>query len=73
MLYLNLELLLNQPLYLDSSKDYMENKYGKEGARNRIFVTTDKFRAFVRIGPKEGYTTFAIPRILEAGILCLLL
>ncbi|NLW23305.1 MAG: glucose-6-phosphate isomerase [Tissierellia bacterium] len=44
-------------------KDYMENKYGKEGARNRIFVTTDKFRgSLLELAQKEGYTTFAIPQ-----------
>jgi glucose-6-phosphate isomerase len=42
--------------------DYIENKYGKEEARNRIYVTTDQSKgALKRLADKEGYETFVIP------------
>lgn len=43
-------------------KDYMENKYGKEETRERIYITTDKNKGALReLANKEGYTTFTIP------------
>jgi len=43
-------------------KDYMEAKYGKEGAKNRIYVTTDKHKGILRkLCEEEGYTSFVIP------------
>lgn len=43
-------------------KDYMENKYGKEGAKKRIFATTDKEKgALKKLADAEGYETFVIP------------
>lgn len=43
-------------------KEYMENKYGKKGASERIFVTTDKVRgALKKLSTSEGYETFVIP------------
>lgn len=43
-------------------KDYMEKKYGKEGARERIFATTDKAKgALKKLADAEGYETFVIP------------
>lgn len=43
-------------------KQFMEKKYGKEEAKNRIFATTDKVKGTLHdIANKEGYTTFAIP------------
>lgn len=43
-------------------KQFMEKKYGKEEAKNRIFATTDKIKGTLHdIANKEGYTTFAIP------------
>lgn len=43
-------------------KEYMENKYGKEGARSRIYATTDKARgALKKLADEEGYETFVIP------------
>ncbi len=42
-------------------KELVEKKYGKEGARERIFVTTDKARgALKKLSDKEGYETFVI-------------
>ena len=43
-------------------KQFMEKKYGKDEAKNRIFATTDKSRGTLRaMADKEGYTTFVIP------------
>ncbi len=43
-------------------KELVENKYGKEEAKNRIFVTTDKARgALKNLATEEGYETFIIP------------
>ena len=43
-------------------KDYMEKKYGKEEARQRIFATTDaKKGALKGLAEQEGYETFVIP------------
>jgi len=43
-------------------KEYMENKYGKDGARKRIYATTDKARgALKKLADEEGYESFVIP------------
>ena len=43
-------------------RDYLEKKYGKEEAKNRIFVTTDKEKgALKQLATEEGYETFVIP------------
>lgn len=43
-------------------RDYMEEKYGKEGAKTRIFATTDKEKgALKKLADAEGYETFVIP------------
>jgi glucose-6-phosphate isomerase len=43
-------------------RDYMERKYGKEGARERIFATTDQEKgALKKLADEEGYETFVIP------------
>src|SRR5699024_8952522 len=40
----------------------LEEKYGKEGARERIFATTDKARGTLKeLAGKEGYETFVVP------------
>ena len=40
----------------------VEKKYGKEGARERIFCTTDKARGTLKqLADTEGYETFVIP------------
>ncbi len=42
-------------------KELMEEKYGKTGAKERIFVTTDKERgALKKLSDEEGYETFTI-------------
>ena len=43
-------------------REYMEKRYGKEGARKRIYATTDKARGALRtLADAEGYETFVIP------------
>ena len=43
-------------------KDLLENKYGKEGARKRIYATTDKAKGALKtVADTEGYETFVIP------------
>lgn len=43
-------------------KKYMEERYGKEEAKNRIFATTDMARgALLTLAKEEGYETFVIP------------
>ncbi|TDT60926.1 glucose-6-phosphate isomerase [Fonticella tunisiensis] len=43
-------------------KDYMENKYGKDGTRERIYATTDRAKgALKKLADAEGYETFVIP------------
>lgn len=43
-------------------KDFMERKYGKEYAKTRIYVTTDKEKGAMRLlASTEGYETFIIP------------
>ena len=43
-------------------KAYMEKKYGKEGAKSRIYATTDKARGALKgLADEEGYETFVVP------------
>ncbi len=43
-------------------KELLENKYGKEGAKERIYATTDKARGTLKgLSDEEGYETFVIP------------
>ena len=43
-------------------REMLENKYGKEGARERIFCTTDKARGTLKaLADEEGYETFVVP------------
>jgi len=43
-------------------KAYMEKKYGKAEAKNRIYATTDKARGALKgLADKEGYETFVVP------------
>ncbi len=43
-------------------KKMVEDKYGKEGAKERIFATTDKARGTLKsLSDTEGYETFVIP------------
>ncbi len=43
-------------------REMLENRYGIEEARSRIYVTTDKERGALKtLANKEGYETFVIP------------
>ena len=43
-------------------KELLEEKYGKDGARERIFATTDKANGTLKsLSDTEGYETFVIP------------
>ncbi|MDK2804153.1 MAG: glucose-6-phosphate isomerase [Peptostreptococcaceae bacterium] len=43
-------------------KEYLEQKYGKDEAKTRIFATTDKEKgALKKLADAEGYETFVIP------------
>lgn len=43
-------------------KEILENKYGKDGARERIYATTDKARGALKtLADAEGYETFVVP------------
>jgi len=43
-------------------RELLEKKYGKDGARERIYATTDKARGVLKtLADQEGYETFVIP------------
>ena len=43
-------------------KEMLEKKYGKEGAKGRIYATTDKARGALKtLATQEGYETFVVP------------
>ncbi len=43
-------------------RSYLEEKYGKDGARERIFVTTDRARGTLKqFSTDAGYETFVVP------------
>lgn len=43
-------------------RELLEKKYGKDGARSRIYATTDRAKgALKKLADEEGYETFVIP------------
>ncbi|KGX86255.1 glucose-6-phosphate isomerase [Pontibacillus marinus] len=43
-------------------REFLENKYGKEEARQRIYATTDKQKGALKtLATEEGYESFVIP------------
>ncbi|MGN0660581.1 MAG: glucose-6-phosphate isomerase [Oscillospiraceae bacterium] len=43
-------------------RELLENKYGKDGAKSRIYATTDKARGTLKqLADESGYETFVIP------------
>ena len=43
-------------------RDLLEKKYGEEGAKERIFATTDKARGSLKtLSDEKGYQTFVVP------------
>ncbi len=53
-------------------KQLVEEKYGKDEAKKRIFATTDKSKgALKQLADNEGYETFVVPDDVEVVILFL--
>lgn len=43
-------------------RDYLEKRYGKEEAKNRIYCTTDKKKGTLKkLAEREGYESFVVP------------
>jgi len=43
-------------------RELLENKYGEDGAKERIFVTTDRSKGKLReLATEKGYETFVVP------------
>jgi len=43
-------------------RDLLEKRYGKEGARGRIYATTDRQKGALKgLADREGYRTFVVP------------
>ena len=43
-------------------REFLENKYGKDGAKDRVFVTTDKEKGTLKkFSDEMGYETFVVP------------
>jgi len=43
-------------------RELLENQYGKDGARERIYCTTDREKGTLKgLATKEGYETFVVP------------
>ncbi|MBA5735024.1 glucose-6-phosphate isomerase, partial [Escherichia coli] len=43
-------------------KELLIKKYGEEGAKNRIYATTDKAKGALKtLADNEGYETFVVP------------
>lgn len=53
-------------------KEKLEAKYGKEGARSRIYATTDRAKGALRgLAEAEGYETFVVPDDIGGRFSCL--
>lgn len=53
-------------------KEKLEKKYGKEGARSRIYATTDAKKGALRtLAEEEGYETFVVPDNIGGRFSCL--
>ncbi len=53
-------------------KAKLEEKYGKEGARERIYATTDAHKGALRgLAEEEGYETFVVPDHIGGRFSCL--
>ena len=53
-------------------KEKLEQKYGKEGAKSRIYATTDAHKGALRgLAEKEGYETFVVPDNIGGRFSCL--
>lgn len=52
-------------------KAKLEEKYGKDGAKDRIYATTDKAAARRGLAVAEGYETFVVPDDIGGRFSCL--
>lgn len=53
-------------------KEKLETKYGKEGAKDRIYATTDAKKGALRgLAVQEGYETFVVPDATGGRFSCL--
>ena len=53
-------------------KEKLEAKYGKEGAKSRIYATTDRAKGALRgLAEAEGYETFVVPDDIGGRFSCL--
>lgn len=53
-------------------KEEIERRYGKEGAKSRIYATTDAEKGALRgLAEKEGYETFVVPDNIGGRFSCL--
>ena len=53
-------------------KEKLEKKYGKDGAKERIYVTTDAKKGALRgLAVEEGYETFVVPDNIGGRFSCL--
>ena len=53
-------------------KAKLEERYGKDGARERIYATTDKAKGALRgLAEAEGYETFVVPDDIGGRFSCL--
>lgn len=53
-------------------REKLESKYGKDGARDRIYATTDKAKGALRqMAEKEGYETFVVQDNIGGRFSCL--
>jgi len=53
-------------------KEKLEQKYGKAGARERIYATTDAHKGALRgLAQEEGYETFVVPDNIGGRFSCL--
>ena len=52
-------------------KQLVEKKYGKDGAKDHIFATTDKAKGTLKsLSDTEGYETFVVPDDVGGRYLC---
>ena len=53
-------------------KEKLEQKYGREGAKSRIYATTDAHKGALRgLAEREGYETFVVPDNIGGRFSCL--
>ena len=52
-------------------RELLEQRYGRDGAKSRIYATTDKARGTLKeLSDREGYETFVIADDVGGRYLC---